>query len=545
MCGFCLAVNDAAVDIQRLTESIRHRGPDSTKYYMGPHVLCGFNRLAIVDDDIRSDQPMVDPTGRYLLAFNGEIYNHNTLRTRLAERHSVQFETRSDTEVLLKGLMLEGTEFVSKLDGIFAFAFVDLTKREVMLGRDVFGVKPVYYHSHGDRLYVSSEVGPLWNVSRSKLRLSNVARYLSYGIVGNGETIVSDVSELEPNSVKIFRSGQFFASFKIHEFAYGVRSQVDVDELGSVLFRTIDSQKPEIPYGILFSGGLDSTLILERCVDDRWLTGAYSVDVNHPDMSERPWQEYALDTLDLKEKYRKAELRKEDLSVENIASASEGLDYPLFHPNFIGSLLLTRMAAEDGLKVLISGEGADELFLGYRWFFADPTPQEFLEYSPLQDIQASLQATATVPMQTAGMTLLEIFQKIYLQRWLLRQDLTGMANSIEIRVPFLGLELARLVNELSLEFKRGNDESKWLIKRLLSKKFSKAFLERKKVGFDFPLNEWIDDDHVDFLRHEADVIDPETLNVILQKYEGSHMKGRIIFSLVSFSLWYKSHGPGR
>jgi asparagine synthase (glutamine-hydrolysing) len=535
-----LSVNDVGIDIQRLTESIKHRGPDSTKYFLGPRVVCGFNRLAIVDNDARSDQPMVDPSGRYLLTFNGEIYNHNELRSRLATRHHLGFVTRSDTEVLLKGLISEGAEFVSKLDGIFAFAFVDLATLEVLLARDVFGVKPLYYYSQGDRLYVSSEVRPLWQLSGGKLRLSNIARYLSYGIVGNGEAIVSGVNEVQPNSVTMVRPGRTITTARIHDFVHDVRDSVDLEELGEVLYQTIDSQKPEIPYGILFSGGLDSTFILNRCVEDNHLSGAYSVDVDHAEMSERRWQEYVLDVLDLKRKYRKVELRKEHLSVENIAKISEGLDYPLFHPNFIGSFWLTRMAAEDGLKVLISGEGADELFLGYRWFFSNQPVSSFLEYVPLQDIQTLLQGPMTTPMRTSGMNLLQIFQKIYLQRWLLRQDLTGMANSIEIRVPFLGLNLARLVNELSTEFKRGNGQGKWPIKKLLSKTFPKEFLERKKVGFDFPLNEWIGDEHIDFLRRQTDLIDTKTLNSIIHKHEGSHMKNRIIFSLVSLSLWHES-----
>jgi asparagine synthase (glutamine-hydrolysing) len=206
----------------------------------------------------------------------------------------------------------------------------------------------------------------------------------------------------------------------------------------------------------------------------------------------------------------------------------------------VGSFLLARMAAEDGLKVLISGEGADELFMGYRWFFSDQSPSDFLEYVPLQDIQSLLQVAVASPVQTSSMSLLEIFQKVYLQRWLLCQDLTGMANSIEIRVPFLGLDLAKLANQLSIDFKRGGGESKWLIKKLLSKKFPKEFVERKKVGFDFPLNDWIGDGHTDFLRHETDFIEAATLNAIIQKYEGSYMKNRIIFSLVALSLWNKS-----
>lgn len=540
MCGFCLAVNDGAVDIRRLTESIKHRGPDSTHHFIGPRVLCGFNRLAIVDDDPRSDQPMVDASGRYLLAFNGEIYNHNSLRAGLAERHNAHFVTRSDTEVLLKGLMLEGPAFVSKLDGIFAFAFVDLLSLEVLLARDVFGVKPLYYFSRADRLYVSSETRPLWRLAESQLSLPNIARYLSYGIVGNGEAIVSGINELEANTVKIFRSGTVVQTTKIHDFAYDVSAGVNLEEIRDLLHQTIDSQKPEIPYGVLFSGGLDSTLILDRCATDHHLAGAYSVDVSHPDMSERRWQECVIDILDLKEKYRKIELSKDHLSVESIAKISEGLDYPLFHPNFVGSFLLTHRASEDGLKVLISGEGADELFLGYRWFFSDQPHSDFLEYVRLQDLQSVLGAQATVPMRLSGMSLLEIFQTIYLQRWLLRQDLTGMANSVEVRVPFLGLALADLANRLSNDFKKGNGESKWIIKKLLSEKYPKAFFERKKVGFDFPLNDWIGEEHIDFLRRKTDLIDTATLDLILRKYEGSYMKGRLVFSLVSLSVWHDS-----
>jgi asparagine synthase (glutamine-hydrolysing) len=544
MCGLFLSVNDGAIDIRFLTESIRHRGPDSTSYFESPEVRCGFNRLAIVDQDARSNQPMVDSSGRYLLVFNGEIYNHNRLRARLAERHHVPFVTRSDTEVLLKGLMLEGVEFIRKMDGIFAFVFVDLLSQEVMLARDVFGVKPLYYYSERDRLYVSSEVKPLWRVSKGTLCIANMARYLSYGVVGGGETVVSGVSELAPNSVKLIRSGKVIRTSTIHEFDFDTRDDIAIDELGDVLYKTIDSQKPEIPFGVMFSGGLDSTLILDRCVEDRRMLGAYSVDVRHRDMSERQWQEYVIDRLNLKTKYRRIEFCKDDLSVENLAKMSGGLDYPLFHPNFVGSLLLTRMASEDGLKVLLSGEGADELFLGYRWFFSDQQPSEFLEYVPLQDVQNVLQAATIPPMQTSGMSLLEIFQKIYLQRWLLRQDMTGMANSVEIRVPFLGLELAKLLNQISIGFKRGAGEGKWLIKKLLSTKYPNQFLERKKVGFDFPLNDWIGEDHVDFLRREGDLIDAATLNSIIQKYEGSYMKSRIIFSLVSLSLWHKGAQAG-
>jgi asparagine synthase (glutamine-hydrolysing) len=537
MCGFFLAIDDDSVDIHGLVESIKHRGPDSTKYYTGRRVSCGFNRLAIVDNDSRSDQPMLEEDGRYLLLFNGEIYNHNRLRPELIARYGCRFKTQSDTEVLLRGLMHEGEGFVSKLDGIFAFVFVDLDALTVLLGRDIFGVKPLYFFSREQRFYVSSEVRPLWKLSGHGLDRANVARYLSTGTIGGGGTIVSGVSELQANTVATFHHGKLLRSGTIHDFAFDTLADADIEQIRDVLYSTIDSQRPDIPYGVLFSGGIDSTLVLERCVGDANNAGAYSVDVRHPDMSERHWQEQVIDQLELRKKYNRIDLGPEYLSVKSIAAFSTGLDHPMFHPNFIGSLLITRKAAEDGLKVLLSGEGADELFMGYRWFFSDQQPSDFLEYVPVRDLQRVL-GLAENPVPVVGTNLLEIFQKSYLPRWLQRQDLTGMANSVEVRVPFLGLDIAILANSLSVGFKSRNGESKWILKKILTDKFAPTFLNRRKLGFDFPLNDWIGDEHVDYLRQKPELIDIGALDAALQQHRGSHVRNRIIFSLVAFVAWH-------
>ena len=537
MCGFFLAIDDDSVDIHGLVESIKHRGPDSTKYYTGRRVSCGFNRLAIVDNDSRSDQPMLEEDGRYLLLFNGEIYNHSRLRPELVARHGCRFKTQSDTEVLLRGLMHEGEGFVSKLDGIFAFVFVDLEALTVLLGRDIFGVKPLYFFSREQRFYVGSEVRPLWKLSGNGLDRANVARYLSTGTIGGGGTIVSGVSELQANTVATFHHGKLRHSGTIHDFAFDTLADADIDQIRDVLYSSIDRQRPDIPYGVLFSGGIDSTLVLERCAGDANNAGAYSVDVRHPDMSERHWQEQVIDQLGLRKKYNRIDLGPEYLSVKNIAALSTGLDHPMFHPNFVGSLLITRKAAEDGLKVLLSGEGADELFMGYRWFFSDQQPSDFLEYVPVRDLQRVL-GLAENPVPVVSTNLLEIFQKSYLPRWLQRQDLTGMANSVEIRVPFLGLDIAILANSLSVAFKSRNSESKWILKKILTDKFAPAFLNRRKLGFDFPLNDWIGDEHVDYLRQKPELIDIDALDAALQQHRGSHVRNRIIFSLVAFAAWH-------
>lgn len=539
MCGLCLCINDTDVDIRRLTESIKHRGPDSTKYFTGPRVLCGFNRLAIVDSDPLSDQPMLDPSGRFLLVFNGEIYNHGKLRTELETVHKIRFSTRSDTEVLLAGLVAEGWEFIRRLDGIYAFAFADLETLEVVLARDVFGVKPLYYLARADRLYVSSEIRPLRHVSGAGLSFVSIAEYLSTGVAGGGQALVSGVRELAPNTIMTFRPGRAATTEEIHHFDFNGCDTIAIDELRDVLYETIDRQKAQIPYGVLFSGGIDSTIILDRCFGDHYFAGAYSLDMTHPDMSERTWQEHVVETLKIPDKYIRVELDKDDLSVEKLASIARELDYPLFHPNFIGSFVLTREAAKNGLKVLISGEGADELFLGYRWFFTENPPSDYIEYVPLQDLQSVL-GVSPDPSRYEGMNMLETFQTVYLRRWLLRQDLTGMANSVEIRVPFLGNDVAQLANRLSFEFKSGGGTSKWMLKQLLAEKYPKEFIERKKMGFDFPLNSWIGEEHLEFLNQQSNLFDIKTLNAILLKHQGSFMKNRIVFSLVALALWLGS-----
>ena len=139
---------------------------------------------------------------------------------------------------------------------------------------------------------------------------------------------------------------------------------------------------------------------------------------------------------------------QKDFSIKNLNKLSKLCDYPIFHPNYVGSLHLTNKVKSDGIKVLLSGEGADEIFLGYKEFEQFSSYHEFLEYIPFDVTKNILKKSDIKKRSFDNLSLIEVFQKIYLQRWLLRQDLTGMINSVEIRVPFLGLELAEYINNL-------------------------------------------------------------------------------------------------
>ena len=161
MCGFFFSRNDMKIDLDDLLQKMIHRGPDSTKKIELKNVLCGFNRLSIINQNSDSDQPMCDSSGRYVILFNGEIYNHNELKNKLLKKHKINFRTNSDTEVVLNILIHEGLEYLKNLDGIFAIVFYDSKLDSITLIRDYIGVKPIYFYNKDKKIYISSEIRPI------------------------------------------------------------------------------------------------------------------------------------------------------------------------------------------------------------------------------------------------------------------------------------------------------------------------------------------------------------------------------------------------
>jgi asparagine synthase (glutamine-hydrolysing) len=551
MCGFCVSINDQYTDIKKMTELIKHRGPDSTKYIKTPKVNAGFNRLAVVDLDERSDQPMYDETERYLILFNGEIYNHKHLKKLLCQSYGITFKTSSDTEVLLEGLIKEGSKFINKLDGIFAFIFIDLSNLNIIMGRDPFGVKRLYYIHKKDQLIVSSELKPFNWEKKKKIKEKAIVEFMSFGTVFDNDTYFDDVKELSSNSfVEFSLNEENPKNFKIKKYKdlnydNDNKNDADPETITYLVKETIKKQTPEIPFAVSLSGGIDSTLILDEVHSNKFFTATYCVDVKHSEMSERKWQNYVIDKLNLSKKTKWIDLRDTDFSIKNLKRLSKLCDYPIFHPNYVGSLHLTEKVKSDGIKVLLSGEGADEIFLGYRWFEDFSNYSEFLEYIPFDIVKDVFRNENIKNPNFNQLSLTEAFQKVYLQRWLLRQDLTGMVNSVEVRVPFLGIELAERLNKLSFDFKIKKDftsnskiETKWLLKRILRNKYSDEFIDRKKIGFDFPLNEWINDEHLEFLRSRRDLFNFDLLFKKLQNMTPIFMRKRLLFSCVSYALWF-------
>jgi len=295
-------------------------------------------------------------------------------------------------------------------------------------------------------------------------------------------------------------------------------------------------QRPDVPFGLQLSGGIDSTLLLSILNKSEYFSGTYAVNVDDTEMSEKYWQAMALDCFRTEKPAREINLGVAEFQIDKLRDLIISSDVPYFHPSFIGATLMSKIAHDDGLKVLISGEGADEIFLGYRWFFEDESIQSIFEYSPLSKLSKFLGVIEPDISFLSSMDRLEFFQKWYLQRWLARSDLTGMRHSVEVRVPFLDLELVDMANGLSRGYKT-KFGAKWILKNHLLKKLPENFVNRRKRGFDFPLNNWIQDGHINFLRANKNLFEIDDGQITQLQNSNDFRDKRLIFSLCSFALW--------
>ena len=234
---------------------------------------------------------------------------------------------------------------------------------------------------------------------------------------------------------------------------------------------------------------------------------------------------------------------RNDFSIGSLLNIASLYDLPAIHPNYFGSYLLMKEASKSGLKVMISGEGADEIFLGYKWFLQNEIDHnEFLQYTKYDDLIKIFDFEINdEPFSTESMNIEEVFQKIYLQKWLTRQDLSGMANSIEVRVPFLGVSLATYMNNLKFSNKTKNGSiTKYYLKKYLEQFCSNDFIYRKKIGFDYPLNDWIGKEHYDYLMDHSDYYNTKAITNIYNNRMNSYYYNRLVFVLVMYVAWVNS-----
>lgn len=561
MCGIA-----AAVDTQRRGRTrpwagplIAHRGPDSAGCYTddAQNVALEHTRLAIIDPDNReADQPFWDESGRWALVFNGEIFNFRALRAEL-ERAGAAFRTNSDTEVVLAGFRIHGEAFVPRLRGMFAFVIWDSLTGNLFAARDQVGVKPFYYFFVDGVFAACSEVRPLMAYPgfTRDFDAQGVVEFLAFGQNFGERTLVDHLRKLPPGHHLRVEGDRL----TVTEYWDALPPRGDtIDERGApqeMLGQLDDAVRSalvsDVPVGLMLSGGLDSSAIAAlaaRHSDPASLT-AYSVSFGLPDDESNVAARLA---SNLGLNHRVVMLTEDRLRGE-FDSWLTTLDYPGDDPTWIATAAIARAAHEDGIKVLLSGDGGDELFGGYnRWMkylrfhdtlwertpsrlrrlggrFAAPAAgglagdiarraraggHLFVPSRPFHDdllmrtlgsvgrdaatrshpelVLKPLEASYAAWGQDGYLSWMSyvVLKTKLVENFLQRLDKMGMTHSVEGRVPLLDPELVRWSFRLSQRAKVGRGSQKLLFRQAVEGLLPRYILDRPKQGFCPPVAAW-------------------------------------------------------
>jgi asparagine synthase (glutamine-hydrolysing) len=482
MCGI-LFTSDSRTDDQTFDRSLRlldHRGPDAppAAFREGPFRL-GHTRLKILDLDDRSNQPFHSADGRYVVVYNGEIYNFR----ELAAAHGIHGRTTSDTEVLLELYARCGPPMLRELNGMFAFVVLDRVARSVFVARDRLGVKPLYVATIGDGVAFSSEVAPLLALGASSEPDGvGLRQYLKLRACFGGRTIY--------DRIRVFPAGHFLADGRVQRYwdlPRGPQAAPEPDELEHLTRAAVTCRCiADVPVGCFLSGGLDSTVVAALApVRHTWVAG-------FADDNEFEYARLAADAFGTE--HTEVLVDPEEY-VETARCMIRKRLEPLSVPNEV-SLYLLAQRVKTKNTVVLSGEGADELFFGYdrvfRWAATHPFDlhafASLYAYGSHEDPEIVEDAIAPFALEGGALEIVaRFFQVAHLHGLLRRLDNSTMLSGVEARVPFVDYRLVERLAGVSLPERMRGGTPKGLLKDAFAAAIPRPCLERPKVGFPVPL----------------------------------------------------------
>ena len=552
MCGIMGILRDGAAEqtraaLRHMIAASRHRGPDASGSTEIPlasgNLMLGHTRLSIIDLSDDSGQPMQDAESGSWLVFNGEIYNFRKLRAEL-ETLGAKFASAGDSEVLLKALLQWGEAALNKVEGMFAFAFWDGRERNLLLARDRMGIKPLYYSARTRGFAFASEVKALERAQIGPLTLDREAvdSFLAYGAVIGPKTIFKEIRELEPGHLlRISARGEvagreyWSLSRRVAESAAAESQSFEqaVAQIRERLGSAVDSHLvSDVPVGVFLSGGVDSSLLaLLASQYAKSPITLLTVAFAEQEFSELPYARQIASGLP--HHHEVVMLTAEQLR-ESLSAALSAMDQPTV--DGINTYVISRAGASLGLKVLISGVGGDELFGGYTTFTKAPRLLRYLaglrpaarvlaklgtgnpiqwkkvaEAGPLHSLADAYLLQRSIRWRQVGPKelgqrlqenigpLANDFQKLaalelefYMRNQLLRDaDVFSMANSVELRVPFLDVRLLEAALAISPSHHFAGGDGKRITWRILRDLIGGEIPRRRKMGFTFPWQQWL------------------------------------------------------
>lgn len=477
MCGI-LAILNTNKTKDLLDESLDlmdHRGPDSTGSILHLGNYFGHKRLAIIDLDARSNQPLsIDD---YLIIYNGEIYNYK----ELIVEHGLKVNTTSDTEVVLLMYIKYREKCLQYFNGMFAFVIYNTKSKETFVARDRLGIKPLYYRTDLGDISFASEISSLLKLQNSPFDDFGVRQYKKLRMTLKGYTLY--------DKIKMFPPGSYYFNGTFHkywEYEIPEHREVNDEELEDLIKSSVYLRKrSDVSVGSFLSGGLDSTILTYLLKPD------YTWTVGFKELNEFSWSRLAAESLD---SIHTEIIMDKELFLDTVKYMIENRKEPLSVPN---EVLIYLMSVELKMKntVVLSGEGADELFWGYYKIFKwankakNLNVSDFNEkycYGSHEDNEVIDFALEGIPYNNPLKKIAYFFQIYHLHGLLRRVDNSTMMASVEARVPFVDHRLIELVAGTSYEWKTGNS-FKEPLKRIFGPIIPNQILDRDKVGFPVPL----------------------------------------------------------
>lgn len=542
--GFCSKnVKDKNV-IKEMNNQIIHRGPDSDGYYFDKDVNFGFRRLSIIDLH-EGSQPILNESGDTAIIFNGEIYNYQELREDLVAK-GYKFKTHTDTEVILHGYEAYGEEgILAKLRGMFAFTIWDSKKEKLFGARDHFGIKPYYYALLDGDLLFGSEVKSFLKYPKFKKEVNEKAlkHYLVFQYNPLEETFFKGVKKLRPGHYYIYENGKMEIK-TYYNLTLDYKDMTFDEAVGKIEKEVEESVKyhkiSDVEVGSFLSGGVDSSYVVATALPDK----TFSVGFDNKGFNETMYAKELSDSLGIK---NFAKLITPDEFFEGINKVQYYSDEPHANLSSVPLYFLSKLASEQ-VKVVLSGEGADELFAGYNEY-ADALPQRiyrklpfglrhklYLKYKdrkhfrgqtiilkygqkvedryigPAEIMTDELANSLVTSKYKNAETSRDLTKKYYdevknmddvskrlyldMKMWivediLLKADKMTMANSIELRVPLLDKKMWELARTIPVRHKVHNEITKYAFRRAAKNKLPEDWAKRRKLGFVVPFVLWI------------------------------------------------------
>lgn len=597
--GFCDDSKNKKKIIRDMADIIKHRGPDSDGYYVDNNIALGFRRLSIIDLD-KGSQPIFNEDKDKVIVFNGEIYNYKEIREELKSKGH-KFSTNTDTEVILHGYEEYKEDILNKLRGMFAFVIYDIKEKSLFGARDFYGIKPFYYYYDNENFLFGSEIKSFLGNPNFKKELNKdmLSQYLTFQCSIGEDTFFKNTYKLLPGHYFIYKDKELEVK-KYYEVKLEPNDDKSLEEWVSGIREVIDNsvlahKVSDVEVGSFLSSGVDSSLIAKLSSVDKTFTVGY----DNKKYSEIDYAKEFSDKINVSNVSKK--ISKEEYFKE-FSNVQYYMDEPLADASAVMLYFLSKTASKH-VKVCLSGEGADEIFGGYNiyhepysisWYnkipyfirkcigilvypFRNYTGFNFL-YRRSKKIEDRYIGNAFIFEPNDAKKIVNFnygnktykdFTKSYYDKvsdldvvtkmqyidfnfWLiydilLKADKMSMANSLEVRVPYLDREVIEYASKLPSKYKIVGNETKYAFRKVAKEELTDKVADKKKLGFPVPIREWLKEDDVyqevkNMFLESGYFFKPKKIIKLLDDHKaGKRDNSRKIWTIYTFLVWYQEY----